>query len=75
VLDKEIPPRGSAAGHRSLPAHSGFGPWLAKKVDLQVTDNHVDIWLELAPGVGWPCPRYGRNCLVEITQQREPGGT
>jgi len=36
-------------------------PWFVKSVDLQVAESRVDIWLEHAPGVKWPCPQCRRE--------------
>jgi transposase len=34
-------------------------PWSVEKVDLQVAQGKVDIWLEHKAGVSWPCPVCG----------------
>ena len=36
-------------------------PWFVKRVNLQVAESHVDIWLEHTPGVRWPCPKCGQE--------------
>lgn len=36
-------------------------PWFVKKVDLQVAENRVDIWLEHPGGAKWPCPKCGQE--------------
>ena len=49
-------------------------PWFVKRVDLQVVESRVDILLEHAPGVKFPCPKCGRELPFGITPKREPGG-
>jgi transposase len=36
-------------------------PWFVKRVDLQVAESRVDIWLDHAPGVQWACPQCRRK--------------
>ena len=36
-------------------------PWFVKRVELHVAESRVDIWLEHAPGVKWPCPKCARE--------------
>lgn len=36
-------------------------PWFVKRVDLQVVENRVDIWLEPPGGAKWPCPKCGQD--------------
>ena len=36
-------------------------PWFVKRVDLQVAENRVDIWLEHPGGAKWPCPKCGQE--------------
>lgn len=36
-------------------------PWTVARVELDVSGQRVDIWVEHAPGVGWRCPRCGRE--------------
>jgi transposase len=36
-------------------------PWTVERVDLDVTDQRVDIWVEHESGVVWSCPRCGRE--------------
>ncbi|MDY0281118.1 MAG: transposase, partial [Salinivirgaceae bacterium] len=35
-------------------------PWFVDKVDLKVSENSVDIWLDHGPGERWPCPECGK---------------
>src|SRR5208337_4206591 len=35
--------------------------WFVKRVDLQVAENRVDIWLEHPGGAKWPCPKCGQE--------------
>jgi len=36
-------------------------PWSIKRVDWQVAENRVDIWLEHPGGAKWPCPKCGQE--------------
>jgi len=35
-------------------------PWYVSRVELNVTEHSVDIWLEHDFGVHWECPQCGR---------------
>lgn len=35
-------------------------PWFVDKVDLKVSENSVDIWLDHGPGERWPCSECGK---------------
>lgn len=32
-------------------------PWSVERVDLKVADRRVNVWVEHAAGVSWPCPQ------------------
>jgi transposase len=36
-------------------------PWFVKRMDLQIAENRVDIWLEHRGGAKWPCPKCGQE--------------
>jgi transposase len=36
-------------------------PWFVGKVDLNVTGQQVDVFVEHEPGVSWPCPECNRE--------------
>jgi len=36
-------------------------PWQVGKVALSVADQRVDVFLEHAPGIRWPCPRCAKE--------------
>lgn len=36
-------------------------PWSVARVELNVSGQQVDVWVEHAKGTRWPCPRCGRE--------------
>lgn len=36
-------------------------PWSVVRVELTVAESRVDVWVEHATGVRWPCPECGRE--------------
>lgn len=36
-------------------------PWQVSKVALSMADQRVDVFLEHAPGIRWPCPRCSKE--------------
>lgn len=34
-------------------------PWTVTRVDLDVTEQRVDIWVDHGTGIKWPCPKCG----------------
>ena len=36
-------------------------PWSVKRVELNVKERKVDIWVEHGAGAGWACPECGRS--------------
>jgi transposase len=39
-------------------------PWRVDRVELQVDDKRVDVWVEHDTGVLWPCPKCGELLLT-----------
>ena len=44
-------------------------PWTVDRVELSVEGERVDIWVEHAPQVRWPCPECGT--LLSVYDQAE----
>lgn len=39
-------------------------PWSVSRVDLNVGEQHVDVWVEHEPSVRWPCPECGAELAI-----------
>nr|WP_276976276.1 transposase family protein [Ferrimicrobium acidiphilum] len=47
-------------------------PWSVVRVDLKVQEEQIDVWLEHADGVTFPCPQCGRKLsLYDHKEERE----
>jgi hypothetical protein len=47
-------------------------PWTVGRVELSVEGEWVDIWVEHAPEVRWPCPECGTLLSVyDHSEERE----
>ncbi|MCI4323655.1 MAG: ISL3 family transposase [Thermoplasmata archaeon] len=47
-------------------------PWSVARVDLSVKDQRIDVWLEHADGVAFPCPQCGKKLtLYDQKEERE----
>jgi transposase len=47
-------------------------PWFVARVDLSVKDQRIDVWLEHAEGVAFPCPQCGKKLtLYDHKEERE----
>ena len=47
-------------------------PWTVGRVELSVEGERVDIWVEHAPEVRWPCPECGTLLSVyDHLEERE----
>jgi transposase len=39
-------------------------PWTVERVELNISDQRVDVWAEHGDGEQWPCPECGRALAV-----------
>ena len=47
-------------------------PWSVVRVDLNVKEQRIDVWLEHADGVAFPCPQCGKkHSLYDHKEERE----
>ena len=47
-------------------------PWSVVRVDLSVKEQRIDVWLEHAEGVAFPCPQCGKKLsLYDHKEERE----